>query len=242
MMRQLSATMRCEIVEPVVITPARTLDGEMAEGAHMSIATGGVAGKGWMACVALGAALTAAPAMAEDYLDTAAKSACECAERIPGTANANEVKMHAGVCMIRAVVPFKEQLRADHGVDLDNPRKDSERLGALVGARMTQHCPALMVRLARAAAPGDAGQTVEFTVEGTVTRVEKEPFVILTVQDGDGRTVKLWWLQSVPSGIDFVNTYESLAGRRLKVSYQPRDFFDPRISDYRKFNVISRIW
>ena len=150
--------------------------------------------------------------------------------------------MHAGVCMIRAVVPFKEQLRADHGVDLDNPRKDSERLGALVGARMTQHCPALMVRLARAAAPGDAGQTVELTVEGTVTRVEKEPFVILTVQDGDGRTVKLWWLQSVPSGIDFVNTYESLAGRRLKVSYQPRDFFDPRISDYRKFNVISRIW
>jgi hypothetical protein len=46
----------------------------------------------------------------------------------------------------------------------------------------------------------------------------------------------------VPSGIDFVNTYDSLAGRRLKVSYQPRDFFDPRISDYRKFNVISRIW
>jgi len=208
----------------------------------MAVATSRVARTGWMAAVALAAAWMVTPAMAEDYLDTAAKSACECAERVPGTATANEVKMHAGVCMIRAVVPFKEQLRADHGVDLDNPRKDGERLGALVGARMTQHCPALMVRLARAAAPGDAGQTVELTVEGTVTRVEKEPFVILTVQDGEGRTVKLWWLQAVPSGIDFVNTYESLAGRRLKVSYQPREFFDPRISDYRKFNVISRVW
>lgn len=208
----------------------------------MTIPTAGIRRTLQATALALCTGVVAAPARADDYLDVAARSACECAERMPANLNAGEVKMHAGICMIRAVVPFKERLRADHGIDLDHPGKDGERLGAIVGARMTQHCPVAMVRLVRAATPGEAGQTVEMTIEGTITRVEKEPFVILTLQDGEGRSTKLWWLQSVPSGIDFVNTYESLAGRQLKLSYQPRDFFDPRVNDYRKFNVISRIW
>jgi hypothetical protein len=179
----------------------------------------------------------AATAHAEDFMDAAAKTACECLSNQAPVQDSKEAKMRAGICIMTALVPHKEKLRAEMGVDLDR-NVDGREIGELMGMRIAQHCPERLVKLSRAADPEKSAETIE----GVVTRVEKEPFVVFTVRDEDGHTLKVWWLQSVNSSMDLVNDYESLKGRKVKLTYEARDFFDPKVNDYRKFNVVTRIW
>jgi hypothetical protein len=62
------------------------------------------------------------------------------------------------------------------------------------------------------------------------------------LRDNTGKTVKLYWMSQVNANIDLINGYESMLGKNVKVTYQSKDFFDPKVNDYRQFNLITKIW
>lgn len=178
---------------------------------------------------------------AEDYLDTIAKGVCECAAQIPEDTPPNQMNANAGVCIIKQLPPYREKLKADYGIDLDHIDADGERMGQIVGMRLAMACPATLMKVSNKSQAGKP-VVVENTIQGEVTRVENDSFVVFSVKDGTGRTLKLYWMTQVTSSVDLVNGYQSLLGKTIKVTYQPKDFFDPKVSDYRQFNVITKIW
>lgn len=193
----------------------------------------------------LGVAILAscAAASAQDYLDTVAGEVCTCVQKVDDNTPGNEVNPKLGVCIVSAMVPYQERVKTDLGIDLNNLASDQasgERLGKVIASRMVLRCPEVLVRISALAERGSAAN-VEAVVEGAITRVDKEFFVVFSLKDSDGKTIKLYWMSPVSASIDLVNDYEGLVGKTVKVSYRSSEFFDPRVSDYRRFNVITRI-
>jgi len=76
---------------------------------------------------------------------------------------------------------------------------------------------------------------------GKITQIERDVFVVFSVFDNSGKSMKFYWLTSVESNIDLANNYKTLIETDVKIKYITQEFFDPKIGEYRNFNVIEKI-
>lgn len=79
------------------------------------------------------------------------------------------------------------------------------------------------------------------TFTGTVTTVENEPFVVFSIKDDLGKTARFFWLDFVQCDSDLISHYATLTGSTIKVQYRSQEFFDPKINEYRQFNIIQSV-
>lgn len=185
--------------------------------------------------------LNASVCLSQDYVDAVTTNACECAEKISDITPAKDASIQFGLCIIGAAAPHKSELKKDHGIDLNNvDKEDGERLGVLIATRMVQICPKTLVKISNSSQT-EKKERAEHTVEGVVSKVEKDFFVVFSLRETSGKTTKLYWMTPIKSSMDLTNNYSSLVGKSLKVTYEAKDFFDPKIADYRQFNVILKI-
>jgi len=176
---------------------------------------------------------------AQDYMDKIVAQTCECGKNINDTINQKQMFMEIGICMIKVAEPYKKQLKKDHNINLDNIDQEGEALGKLIGMKMASTCPEVLRKITEQAdkKSAESGQEV-FT--GRVIKIEKDFFVIFTVND-ESKTLKFYWLTNAESNIDLLNQYAELLTKEVKVKYKITSLFDPKINDYRNFNVIEKI-
>jgi len=176
---------------------------------------------------------------AQDYMDKIVAQTCECGKNINDTINQKQMFMEIGICMIKVAEPYKKQLKKDHNINLDNIDQEGEALGKLIGMKMASTCPEVLRKITEQAdkKSAESGQEV-FT--GRVIKIEKDFFVIFTVND-ESKTLKFYWLTNAESNIDLLNQYAELLTKEVMVKYKITSLFDPKINDYRNFNVIEKI-
>lgn len=182
----------------------------------------------------------------QDYMDNIVKECCECLEKLPGKLSMEEKQMKLGLCMIEVSMPYKKQLKKDHGVDLDNINaKEGQKLGQVIGVKMASICPKALLTLAGEMADKENGtaneEASEKSLTGEVTKVEKEGFVIFTLKDASGKTTRVVWLTSVESTLDLDAEFETLVGKKVEVGYKYMELFDPKMKEYRAFAVATSI-
>jgi len=172
-------------------------------------------------------------------MDKIVAQTCECGKNINDTINQKQMFMEIGICMIKVAEPYKKQLKKDHNINLDNIDQEGEALGKLIGMKMASTCPEVLRKITEQAdkKSAESGQEV-FT--GRVIKIEKDFFVIFTVND-ESKTLKFYWLTNAESNIDLLNQYAELLTKEVKVKYKITSLFDPKINDYRNFNVIEKI-
>ena len=79
-------------------------------------------------------------------------------------------------------------------------------------------------------------------LKGKITNIEKDLFVVITIEETNGKTTKLLWLNFVQSNIDLPSKWESLVGKNVSINYNSNaQFFDPKINDYRIFLIIDKL-
>jgi hypothetical protein len=78
-------------------------------------------------------------------------------------------------------------------------------------------------------------------MKGNITKIDKDFFVVFSVKDEAGKTTKLYWLGFIEAGLDLVSGYEALAGKDVEVSFEYKEFFDPKVNEYRAFPVITNL-
>lgn len=188
------------------------------------------------------------PLHSQEYIDNIANETCKCLEQLSDTLQKDEYLMSLGSCMINAAMPYKKKLKADYGINLNNiDTKTGEQLGKIVGLRMANKCPKSLLRMASIAnGQSEVSETKEahsdtkiFT--GTVTAVENESFVVFSLKDDLGKTARFFWLNFVQCDSDLVAHYTSLVGSTVKIQYSSSEFFDPKINEYRQFNIIQSV-
>ncbi len=79
----------------------------------------------------------------------------------------------------------------------------------------------------------------ESIISGTVTKIEKNNFVVFHMAVDNRILNKLYWVFPVESNVDLPKEYSTLLHKKVNVSYYPGEIFDAGINDYRKVNIIS---
>ncbi|MDD4968015.1 MAG: hypothetical protein PHT07_01155 [Paludibacter sp.] len=178
----------------------------------------------------------------ENYMDKIVKNACECVLNIPDSLGKDNYNMKLGLCLIDVSMPYKKELKRDYDIDLDKMNsKEGEKLGRAVVLKMGSVCPeglVIMTKKNKAAPEEDNNEKI---MDGVVMNIENNPFVVFSIKDDFGRIFKFYWLSFIHSDLELTNNYNSLLGKTIKLTYDKKDYFDPKILDYRQFNVISKI-
>jgi hypothetical protein len=175
-------------------------------------------------------------------MEKIAQQTCECLGKIPDSTKTERMYMELGVCMINASEPYKKQLKKDYNIDFNNIDKEGEALGKVVGLKMASVCPDGLYRLSKIEEKATKEKTKEaLTSIGKVTQIDREVFVVFSVFDNSGKSMKFYWLTSVESNIDLAINYKTLLETDVKIKYFTKEFFDPKIGEYRNFNIIEKI-
>jgi len=186
--------------------------------------------------------LMAVTSFSENYMDIIVKKSCECITNIPDTLGKDQFNMKFGLCMLEISMPYKKELKHDYNIDLDNiDAKVGEKLGRIVALKMGNVCPGVLMAVAKKNAAAPEQETNGKVLEGVVTNIENTNFVVFSIKDNFERIFKFYWFSVIHSDIELTNNYNSLLGKAIKITYDKKDYFDPKISDYRQFNVISKI-
>lgn len=173
----------------------------------------------------------------EAYMDTIAQKTCECISK-----KQEETKQltseELGVCLFQVARDYQAELKEDFDFDLENLADgEGERLGELIGTRMAFTCPEILM-----SAAGDMEEEEPaFSAKGTVTGVISEPFVVFEVKQDNGRIGKFYWLSFVDTDLALQDSFEELKTQDVEIEFVGREIFDPRIREYKMFNVITSI-
>lgn len=178
----------------------------------------------------------------QEYMDKIAQQTCDCLSKIPDSTNTQKMYMELGICMIKASEPYKKQIKKDYNIDITNIDKEGEALGKVVGLKMATFCPDGLYRLSKIEQKETKEKAKEDLISiGKITQIDREIFVVFSVFDNSGKSIKFYWLTSVESNIDLANNYKTLLETDVKIKYFTKDLFDPKIGEYRNFNILEKI-
>lgn len=188
----------------------------------------------------------------QDFLDSIAITTCNCSNKLDSSLTGETLTMQTGVCIMEAIEPFEEELKAYLKIeeisfsDVDLMQK----IGEIVGLKMLKYCPDFLMRLTSNASDEEE-ETVSSPPEEDglqllnvkVTKVDIDQFITFTVEsqlvDDAKKRHKLIWLSDFLSSSVLIDNYEQLQGKSCSFSYTEIDLFDPRIQEFRTFNVIT---
>ncbi len=176
----------------------------------------------------------------QDYLTEITKKTCSCTETITGFSDTQEFNMKLGACMLEASMPYKEEIKRDHNINLDEIETEGVKWGKIVGVKLAAVCPDMLVKIAKAQKSKDSKNAEKFS-SGVITKIESDSFVILSLKDESGTLMKFHWLSAISSDEDLVSTYSKLKGKTVTITYTDQDLFDPKISQYRAFHVMTGV-
>ncbi|MEY2924782.1 MAG: hypothetical protein RLZZ337_1330 [Bacteroidota bacterium] len=182
----------------------------------------------------------------QDYMDKIALESCECIDRVSDTVPMDQFNMELGLCMLEASMPYQKQLKKDHGINWDRIDKEGEKLGRLIGMKLASVCPNSLMRMVKKVSPelmDDEDEEIddELYAEGEIQKVEEEQFIVISVKEESGKVSKFYWMTFIDSDFDLANDYNSLIGKKAVLTYEEYEFFDPRLKEYRVFNVINAL-
>lgn len=192
--------------------------------------------------------------VAQKYMDEITQKSCECIESIDLKGNKDQVSAKLGICMLQASMPHKKQLKKDHDIDLDIlGDEEGKKLGTIIGFKLAGVCPESLIKISQLIQNNvdeiivEELEEEEFKKEtkqlkGKIKNIENNLFVVITVEETNGKTTKLIWMNFVQSNIDLPSKWETLVGKNVSISYNSNaQFFDPKINDYRIFLVIEKL-
>ncbi|KQM30876.1 hypothetical protein ASE55_16990 [Chryseobacterium sp. Leaf201] len=186
------------------------------------------------------AALLSVSGFSQDYKTKIAKNTCECFTKAKAEnpdAKALEIKL--GLCIIQGAQPYAAELKRDYNLDI--LQDNSSQTGKLVATWLLKECPDTFIELFKLGENGKnkGSRHSELLINGTVTKIEKNSFVVFHLAGDNKILTKLYWVFPVESNRDLPNEYSTLLHKKVNVSYYPGEIFDAGINDYRKVNIIS---
>ncbi|MDH5599176.1 MAG: hypothetical protein OEY34_08625 [Cyclobacteriaceae bacterium] len=173
-----------------------------------------------------------------DILDTVAEESCSCLDQSEWKdLSLGEIEMTLGLCIIEKALPYKTEISEQYDIDfVELDGAAGEKLGELVGMRMMNYCPDLLIQLGEMMT-NEYQAEENLSVSGTITKEEKSPFLTLTVVDETQSEQKFIWLTDFPGSGDLLET-EKLKGLKVYMEYEVINIIDPKTKIYQPINLI----
>ncbi|WP_196894620.1 hypothetical protein [Aureivirga marina] len=189
----------------------------------------------------------------QDYMKEITNETCKCIENLDEEVSREKLTMELGLCMMQNALKYKAELEKDYGIDLtgaSNLEKEGEKLGQVIAIELMSSCPKaveLFTKLAaseleeEAIASEAAVENSILETSGKVLKVEKGSFIYYTVKEDNGKTSKFYWLTFVENDLDLESNEKNILKKNVIITYEKVELFDPRIKEYKEFNVINSV-
>jgi hypothetical protein len=178
-------------------------------------------------------------AFSQDYMNEIALKSCECLGNVSDTLASERFNMELGVCMMNAASPYKKLLKSDYKIDFSRIDEQGEELGRIIGLRMLEVCPDALIKMSTNYKKNN--DNVESTIKGQISAITDDKFIEFSIKDELGKTSKYHWLTFVESNLDLPTNYKKLTDQFVQVTFISKEFFDARIGEYRKINIIQKL-
>jgi hypothetical protein len=193
-------------------------------------------------------------AFAQDKKDTKdavltemTEEVCECvSQKSSEGLTKEEVEVQLGLCMMKSYGKYKERLDKYLVVSLDDANS-LEVLGQEIGFKMLELCPDTFMVFAKdliedeikeqSNTPSKGSNTA---VLGNVVKLTNDQFNIVTFKGENKRVYKLLWLEYF-EGQELLSDVKDLKKSKMKVSYESKEMYDPKLKDYRTYKVLRKL-
>lgn len=182
----------------------------------------------------------------QDYKKKIAKATCDCVAKVQNENKGGKTKeAQLGLCMISSSMPYAKELKKDYNIDIENLTDETsdkafENLGSAIGVMMTTECSDVFLKIMNDTDENNEAKS-ELLLNGTITKIEKENFVIFHVVGENKNLTKFYWVSNIESNLDLPKEYNSLINKKVSISYYTTEIFDAKINDYRNLNIISSL-
>ena len=183
----------------------------------------------------------------EDFKKIIAQNTCKCVKDVKKeNLTKKQIEFQFGICMFKVANPYKAEIKKEFGIDISDfsKKENMYKLGTEIGILMAQECPDVFEQFI----PEDKNDTQteevvssEELMNGEITKIEKENFVIFYLKGDNNILTKFYWISNVESNIKKEKKYNELVGKKVNVTYYSADIFDHRINEYRKVNILSML-
>ena len=183
----------------------------------------------------------------EDFKKIIAQNTCKCVKDVKKeNLTKKQIEFQFGICMFKVANPYKAEIKKEFGIDISDfsKKENMYKLGTEIGILMAQECPDVFEQFI----PEDKNDTQteevvssEELMNGEITKIEKENFVIFYLKGDNNILTKFYWISNVESNIELEKKYNELVGKKVNVTYYSADIFDHKINDYRKVNILSML-
>lgn len=190
-------------------------------------------------------------AFSQDYLEEIADSSCTCINNLPDSMDKNVYLIKSMLCVLESSSVYKTQLKEDYDIEVGSVDDDSmDDLGDLIGTKIEIKCPEIVAVLEGLVGDVDEDEsnnnveiigTTQKLIKGEVTKVEDDFFVVFHVKDEQGKVMKYYWFDFFNNEIDLINTYKTMVGKKVAITFVINEFFDPKIGEYRQFYSIKQL-
>ena len=184
---------------------------------------------------------------AQDFKTIIAQNTCKCVKDVKKeNLTKKQIEFQFGICMFKVANPYKAEIKKEFGIDISDfsKKENMYKLGTEIGILMAQECPDVFEQFI----PEDKNDTQteevvssEELMNGEITKIEKENFVIFYLKGDNSILTKFYWISNVESNIELEKKYNELVGKKVNVTYYSADIFDHRINEYRKVNILSML-
>ncbi|MCW3162499.1 hypothetical protein [Chryseobacterium oryctis] len=181
----------------------------------------------------------------QEYKQKFSREVCECIKSLEGTGKTKkEMSTQFGLCAFKHSTPYKKELKKDFGIDLIadiGNEKKMENFGVQVGMMMVNECPEVFSKVMEDEETVTETETSQLLINGIVSKIEKDNFVIFHIVGDNKNLTKLYWVSTIESNLDLPKEYGSLLNKKVNISYYTTEVFDIKINDYRNLNIISSL-
>lgn len=186
---------------------------------------------------------------AQDFKTIIAQNTCKCVKEVKKeNLTKKQIEFQFGICMFKVANPYKAEIKKEFGIDISDfsKKENMYKLGTEIGILMAQECPDVFEQFIpedKNEAQAEAEEVVsnEELMNGEITKIEKENFVVFYMKGDNNILTKFYWISNVDSNIELEKKYNELVGKKVNVSYYSADIFDYRINEYRKINILSML-
>ena len=180
----------------------------------------------------------------DTYLDEITADVCNCIGSKIENPNQNfNLEMELGFCIIEASISFESEIRNEFGINIyDMNEQTGEEFGKIIGVKMVISCPETAMKFYNYL--NDSGELKEHKNKyfiGKVTDIDKNKFIEFTVTNDEGKKMRFLWMEFFESDINIEKGHDILFNKIVQIGYKEKEFFDPRINEYKIFNIITSL-
>ncbi|WP_227990672.1 hypothetical protein [Flavisolibacter ginsenosidimutans] len=177
----------------------------------------------------------------ENFENAIVKEFCDSFESASPRLTKDNMTVEMGAMIVPLMSRYNNDVKNYWGIDMSS-KEGMRSFGEKVGQLAALKCPAFLTFIKNNLQDivSENGQGSK-TYSGKILKIEGQPFAYLLVQNNQGRTDKLYWLEYFEGANKLTTQPATALNKAVTISYKEMEVYQAVEKEYKTIKVISKI-